>query len=177
MTETAGKTAFVFAGGGSLGAIQVGMLRTLLSYGVRPDFVVGSSVGAINASYFAAAPDADGVAALARICAVVSPAHSEVLLHVAACGWAAAFFGFAEIGVGVSPTQFGVEFQIPMIHCVPQRFVQGHTDAHELRVVAMPNAPQVALQVRNEHRNERHVAPQAKLEFGLLPAFVQAPLR
>jgi NTE family protein len=48
MTPTAAKTAFVFAGGGSLGAIQVGMLRTLLSYGVRPDFVVGSSVGAIK---------------------------------------------------------------------------------------------------------------------------------
>ena len=38
------------------------MLRTLLAHGVRPDFVVGSSVGAINASYFAAAPDAEGVA-------------------------------------------------------------------------------------------------------------------
>jgi NTE family protein len=67
MNETAAKTAFVFAGGGSLGAVQVGMLRTLLSHGVRPDFVVGSSAGAINASYFAAAPDLDGVAALARI--------------------------------------------------------------------------------------------------------------
>jgi NTE family protein len=67
MTATAAKTAFVFAGGGSLGAIQVGMLRTLLSCGVRPDFVVGSSVGAINASYFAAAPDTQGVAALERI--------------------------------------------------------------------------------------------------------------
>jgi NTE family protein len=67
MTGTAGRTAFVFAGGGSLGAIQVGMLRTLLSHGLRPDFVVGSSVGAINASYFAAAPDLDGVAALGRI--------------------------------------------------------------------------------------------------------------
>jgi NTE family protein len=66
MTQ-AGGTAFVFTGGGSLGAIQVGMLRTLLAYDVLPDFVVGSSVGAINASYFAAAPNADGVAALARI--------------------------------------------------------------------------------------------------------------
>ena len=35
------------------------------------------------------------VAALARICAVVLPAHSEVALHVAAFCWAAAFFGFA----------------------------------------------------------------------------------
>jgi NTE family protein len=67
MAATAAKTAFVFTGGGSLGAIQVGMLRTLLENGVRPDFVVGSSVGAINASYFAAAPNAEGVAALARI--------------------------------------------------------------------------------------------------------------
>jgi uncharacterized protein involved in response to NO len=35
------------------------------------------------------------VAALARICAVLEPAHSEPLLHVAAFAWAAAFFGFA----------------------------------------------------------------------------------
>lgn len=52
-----GHTAFVFAGGGSLGAVQVGMLHELLLAGVQPDFVVGSSVGAINATYFAAAPD------------------------------------------------------------------------------------------------------------------------
>jgi NTE family protein len=67
MSPTAAKTAFVFTGGGSLGAIQVGMLRTLLENGVRPDFVVGSSVGAINAGYFAAAPNLDAVAALGRI--------------------------------------------------------------------------------------------------------------
>jgi len=62
-----GKTAFVFSGGGSLGAIQVGMLRVLLSYGLKPDFVVGASVGAINASYFASAPDAECVARLEQI--------------------------------------------------------------------------------------------------------------
>ena len=61
------KTAFVFAGGGSLGAIQVGMLRVLLSSGVLPDFVVGASAGAINASYFAGAPDAAGVVALEQV--------------------------------------------------------------------------------------------------------------
>ena len=37
------------------------------------------------------------VAALARICAVLEPDHSEVLLHVAAFAWAAAFFGFAAV--------------------------------------------------------------------------------
>ena len=45
--ETA-KTAFVFAGGGSFGAIQVGMLHSLVANGVTADMVVGSSVGAIN---------------------------------------------------------------------------------------------------------------------------------
>jgi uncharacterized protein involved in response to NO len=35
------------------------------------------------------------VAALSRICAVLEPDHSELLLHVAAFAWAAAFFGFA----------------------------------------------------------------------------------
>jgi NTE family protein len=67
MTRTGQKTAFAFAGGGSLGAIQVGMLRVLLAAGVQPDFVVGASVGAINAAYFAGAPNTDGVERLAEI--------------------------------------------------------------------------------------------------------------
>jgi NTE family protein len=67
MAANRGKTAFVLAGGGSLGAIQVGMMRALLSSGVCPDFVVGASVGAINAAHLACAPDIEGVAALERI--------------------------------------------------------------------------------------------------------------
>jgi NTE family protein len=62
-----GKTAFVFAGGGSFGAIQVGMLRGLVAYGLRPDFVVGTSVGAINCAYFAGDPTAAGVARLEKL--------------------------------------------------------------------------------------------------------------
>ena len=62
-----GKTAFVFAGGGSLGAVEVGMLRALVQRGVQPDFVVGSSVGAINAVQFAADPTPEGVERLERI--------------------------------------------------------------------------------------------------------------
>ena len=50
------KTAFVFAGGGSLGAIQVGMLRVLLSSGVLPDFVVGASVGRDQRQLFCRRP-------------------------------------------------------------------------------------------------------------------------
>jgi NTE family protein len=61
------KTALVFAGGGSLGAVQVGMLRELIRFGVSPDFVVGSSVGALNAAYFAGMPNLKGVEELAEI--------------------------------------------------------------------------------------------------------------
>jgi NTE family protein len=60
-------TAFVFAGGGSLGAVQVGMLRALVRHDVKPDMVVGSSVGAMNGAYFAGAPTEDGVERLAAI--------------------------------------------------------------------------------------------------------------
>ena len=62
-----GLTAFVLAGGGSLGAVQVGMLAALTRRGVVPDLVVGASVGAINAAYYAAEPDKRGVARLERI--------------------------------------------------------------------------------------------------------------
>ncbi|HTT09889.1 MAG TPA: patatin-like phospholipase family protein [Burkholderiaceae bacterium] len=53
---TSGKMAFVLAGGGSLGAVEVGMLHALTERGVRPDFVVGASAGAINGAFFAADP-------------------------------------------------------------------------------------------------------------------------
>jgi NTE family protein len=62
-----GKTAFVLAGGGSLGAVQVGMLKALTRQRLRPDFVVGASVGAINGAYFAAEPNDEGLQRLERI--------------------------------------------------------------------------------------------------------------
>lgn len=67
MFKPGGKTAFVLAGGGSLGAIQVGMLDELVRAGVVPDFIVGSSVGALNAGLFAGDPTPRGVARLSQI--------------------------------------------------------------------------------------------------------------
>lgn len=45
------KTAWVLAGGGAHGAVQAGMMKGLLPFGV-PDFMVGTSVGALNAAGF-----------------------------------------------------------------------------------------------------------------------------
>lgn len=60
-------TAFVLAGGGSFGAIQVGMLRSLASRGIAADMVVGSSVGALNGAYYAGNPTLEGVRQLETI--------------------------------------------------------------------------------------------------------------
>jgi NTE family protein len=49
--------AYVLGGGGLLGAHEVGMLAALAEAGVRPDIVVGTSIGAINGAFVAADPD------------------------------------------------------------------------------------------------------------------------
>jgi NTE family protein len=55
-----GATAFVFSGGGPLGAVQVGLLQALAERSIFPDLVVGTSVGALNATFMAAHPNREG---------------------------------------------------------------------------------------------------------------------
>lgn len=66
--EVPGPTrAFVLGGGGALGAHEVGMLKALLAAGLRPDLVVGTSVGAINGAVVAADPSPAAVDRLASL--------------------------------------------------------------------------------------------------------------
>lgn len=58
--------AFVFSGGASLGAIQVGMAQALADRGITPDLIVGTSAGAINGAWFADGGDADELAEIWR---------------------------------------------------------------------------------------------------------------
>lgn len=55
------KVAFVFTGGGSKGAVQVGMAKALIEFGIKPDIVAGSSIGAMNASVLAFHPNMKGI--------------------------------------------------------------------------------------------------------------------
>jgi NTE family protein len=57
----------VLSGGASLGAVQVGMLRALDEADVRPDLLVGTSAGAINAAWVAGHPGRGNVDGLAHI--------------------------------------------------------------------------------------------------------------
>lgn len=50
-------TAFVLGGGGVLGAVEVGMLRALLERDIKPDLVLGTSVGALNGAMVAREPE------------------------------------------------------------------------------------------------------------------------
>jgi len=60
-------TAVVLSGGANLGAVQVGMLRALIEHDVRPDMIVGTSVGAINGGYIADRWSVEGVLGLGEV--------------------------------------------------------------------------------------------------------------
>ena len=61
------KTAFVFSGGASLGSMEIGMLKALIEYGITANFVVGTSVGSLNATYYAYKPNIEGALELEEI--------------------------------------------------------------------------------------------------------------
>jgi NTE family protein len=57
----------VLGGGGSMGALQVGVLRVLIRRGFQPGRIVGTSVGALNGAFLAFYPGIGGVERLAEV--------------------------------------------------------------------------------------------------------------
>jgi NTE family protein len=51
-----GQVVLVLQGGGALGAYQVGVYQALHEMGIEPDWVIGTSIGAINAALIAGNP-------------------------------------------------------------------------------------------------------------------------
>jgi NTE family protein len=51
--ELPGQVVLVFQGGGALGAYQGGVYQALHEAGIEPDWVVGTSIGGINAAIIA----------------------------------------------------------------------------------------------------------------------------
>lgn len=58
------QTVFVFQGGGALGAYQAGVAEALDGAGIAPDWLVGTSIGAINATLIAGNAPGDRLQAL-----------------------------------------------------------------------------------------------------------------
>ena len=56
MAPFPGQVALVLQGGGALGAYQVGVYQALHEAGIEPDWVIGTSIGAINGAIIAGNP-------------------------------------------------------------------------------------------------------------------------
>ena len=63
----AGRTALVLAGGGAKGLAHVGVIRVLDSLGIRPDLVVGTSMGSAIGALYASGMSPDRIDSLARV--------------------------------------------------------------------------------------------------------------
>jgi len=76
--------AFVLSGGGNYGALQVGALQVLLEAGIRPDMLVGTSAGALNAAFLATDPTPAAAQRLGEIWCSVCPqdvgAHGNLVM-------------------------------------------------------------------------------------------------
>ncbi len=59
--------AIVLSGGGNRGALEAGALQALFAHGIRPDILVGSSAGAMNATFMALDPTLAGADRLADV--------------------------------------------------------------------------------------------------------------
>jgi len=60
------RDVFVLSGGAARGAVQVGMMQTLIEAGIVPAGLVGTSVGALNAAFMGWHPEPDRVHDLAE---------------------------------------------------------------------------------------------------------------
>jgi NTE family protein len=104
------KTAFVFDGGGSLGAVEVGMLKALTAHGAQADFVVGSSVGAINAAFFAGVPTSEGARCLEQIWRGI---RRRDVFPFGPLGGFLGFFGWRDHLLDPTPLRRLIERNIP----------------------------------------------------------------
>ena len=53
-----GQVVLVLQGGGALGSYQAGAYQALHEAGIEPDWIIGTSIEAINASLMASVPPA-----------------------------------------------------------------------------------------------------------------------
>ncbi|MGC1302002.1 MAG: patatin-like phospholipase family protein [Caulobacteraceae bacterium] len=86
-----GQKVLVLQGGGALGAYQVGVYQALAEGGMTPDWVIGTSIGAINAAIIAGNRPEDRLSRLAAFWARVEHggwAHAAVGAGLLGQGWA-----------------------------------------------------------------------------------------
>jgi NTE family protein len=70
-----GQTVLVLQGGGALGAYQVGVYEALDEAGIAPDWVIGTSIGAINAALIAGSKPGERIDKLSEFWSRVQNDH------------------------------------------------------------------------------------------------------
>jgi NTE family protein len=65
--EPVRRVAFVLSGGANRGALEVGVLLALVEHDIRPQILVGTSIGAINAALLAINPTLEGARHLEKM--------------------------------------------------------------------------------------------------------------
>ena len=93
-------TAFVLSGGSSLGAVHVGMWRALAESNIQPDFIVGTSVGALNGAFIAARPVPGRFDELASLWKSL---RRQDVFPVGVLGGALGYYGYRDSLVNPAP--------------------------------------------------------------------------
>ncbi|HUH93047.1 MAG TPA: patatin-like phospholipase family protein [Casimicrobiaceae bacterium] len=97
-----GQVVLVLQGGGALGAYQVGVYEALHEAGIEPDWVIGTSIGAINGAIIAGNRPQDRLSRLERFWSAVEH-RGLVELPRAAAGFASAFANLTTLAHGIAP--------------------------------------------------------------------------
>lgn len=95
------QTVFVFQGGGALGAYQAGVAEALQAAGIAPDWLVGTSIGAINAALLAGNRPADRLARLRGFWARVTTPSPPVPLPAPWAPWLATARTWQTLWTGI----------------------------------------------------------------------------
>jgi NTE family protein len=73
---TSQTTAIILQGGGALGAYQAGVYEELAAHDIAPDWIIGTSIGAINGAIIAGNKPEDRLALLKSFWQSLAPASS-----------------------------------------------------------------------------------------------------
>lgn len=102
-----GQVVLVLQGGGALGAYQVGVYQALHEAGIEPDWVIGTSIGAINGALIAGNPPEQRLARLEAFWHKVE--HRALPLAQATAQWAmGSGLGAANSVANLSTLMLGV---------------------------------------------------------------------
>jgi len=113
-----GQIVLVFQGGGALGAYQAGVYEALHEAGIEPDWLIGTSIGAINAAIIAGNKPQDRLGKLREFWRRVE--HTPVLEAVSSLPWyGASLPNWNALAAGISgffrpnPLAF-IGWQVPL---------------------------------------------------------------